>query len=73
MEIIEPMLACPKWMGRPERHPRRAVIGGILHVVHTGCAWRCPPVDFRPWQTVYAHFPPPPATAHLQHTRLTHT
>jgi transposase len=55
-EIIEPMLPLPKWMGRPEKHPRRAVIDAILYVVRTGCAWRYLPVDFPPWQTVYAHF-----------------
>jgi hypothetical protein len=30
-EIIEPMLPLPKWMGRPENHPRRAVIDAILY------------------------------------------
>ncbi|MBW4700440.1 IS5 family transposase [Micromonospora sp. RL09-050-HVF-A] len=55
-EIIEPMLPSPQWMGRPERHPRRAVVDGILYVVRTGCAWRYLPVDFPPWQTVYSHF-----------------
>ncbi|MDG4756438.1 transposase [Micromonospora sp. WMMD710] len=55
-EIIEPMLPSPQWMGRPEKHPRRAVINAILYVVRTGCAWRYLPVDFPPWQTVYAHF-----------------
>ncbi|MET7952216.1 IS5 family transposase [Micromonospora sp. NPDC005324] len=55
-EIIEPMLPSPQWMGRPEKHSRRAVIDAILYVVRTGCAWRYLPVDFPPWQTVYAHF-----------------
>ncbi|MET7670648.1 IS5 family transposase [Micromonospora luteifusca] len=55
-EIIEPMLPSPQWMGRPEKHPRRAVVGAILYVVRTGWAWRYLPVDFPPWQTVYAHF-----------------
>jgi transposase len=55
-EIIEPMLPLPKWMGRPEKHPRRAVIDAILYVVRSGCAWRYLPADFPPWQTVYAHF-----------------
>src|SRR3954468_20137186 len=55
-EIIEPMLPLPKRMGRPQKHPRRAVIDAILYVVRTGCAWRYLPADFPPGQTVYAHF-----------------
>lgn len=55
-ETIEPMLPSPQWMGRPEKHPRRAIVDGILYVVRTGCAWRYLPVDFPPWQTVYSHF-----------------
>ncbi|WP_197699610.1 transposase [Micromonospora zamorensis] len=55
-EIIEPMLPSPQWMGRPEKHPRRAVIDAVLYVVRTGCARWYLPVDFPPWQTVYAHF-----------------
>ncbi|SCF50139.1 transposase, IS4 family [Micromonospora matsumotoense] len=54
--FVEPMLPSPQWMGRPEKHPRRAVVDGILYVVRTGCAWRYLPVDFPPWQTVYSHF-----------------
>ncbi|MGC5664588.1 IS5 family transposase [Micromonospora sp. WMMD723] len=50
------MLPSPQWMGRPEKHPRRAIIDGILYVVRTGCAWRYLPIDFPPWQTVYSHF-----------------
>lgn len=55
-EIIEPMLPLPKWLGRDEKHPRRAIIDGILYVVRTGCSWRQLPVDFPPWPTVYWHF-----------------
>lgn len=50
------MLPSPQWMGRPEKHSRRAVIDAVLYVVRTGCPWRYLPVDFPPWQTVYAHF-----------------
>jgi transposase len=42
--------------GRPEKHPRRAVVDAILYVVRTGCAWRQLPADFPPWQTVYWYF-----------------
>jgi transposase len=39
-EIIKAMLPLPKWTGRPQKHPRRAVIDAILYVVRTGCACR---------------------------------
>ncbi|WP_444950896.1 IS5 family transposase [Micromonospora ureilytica] len=55
-EIIEPVLPSPQRMGRPEKHSRRAVIDAVSYVVRAGCAWRYLPVDFPPWQTVYAHF-----------------
>jgi transposase len=55
-ELIEVMLPLPKWMGRPERHPRRSIVDAILYVVRAGCAWRQLPVDFPPWETVYWHF-----------------
>ena len=42
--------------GRPEKHPRRAIVDAILYVVRTGCAWRQLPADFPPWQTVYWYF-----------------
>jgi transposase len=42
--------------GRPEKHPRRAVVDAILYVVRTGCSWRQLPADFPPWQTVYWYF-----------------
>jgi transposase len=45
-----------KSSGRPEKHPRRAVVDAILYVVRTGCAWRQLPADFPPWQTVYWYF-----------------
>jgi transposase len=55
-ELIEPMLPLPKWMGRPEGHPRRVIVDAILYVVRTGCAWRYLPADFPPWETVYGRF-----------------
>jgi transposase len=55
-EIIEPMLPLPKWLGRQEKHSRRAIVDAILYVVRTGCSWRQLPVDFPPWPTVYWHF-----------------
>jgi transposase len=55
-ELIEAMLPLPKWMGRPEKHPRRVMVDAILYVVRTGCAWRYLPADFPPWETVYGRF-----------------
>jgi transposase len=55
-ELIEPLLPDVKSSGRPEKHPRRAVVDAILYVVRTGCAWRQLPADFPPWQTVYWYF-----------------
>src|SRR4051812_34971640 len=54
--LVEPLLPEPKPGGRPEKHPRRAVVDAILYVVRTGCAWRQLPADFPPWQTVYWYF-----------------
>jgi transposase len=54
--LIEPLLPQVKTGGRPEKHPRRAVVDAILYVVRTGCAWRQLPADFPPWQTVYWYF-----------------
>jgi transposase len=54
--LIEPLLPQVKTGGRPEKHPRRALVDAILYVVRTGCAWRQLPADFPPWQTVYWYF-----------------
>jgi transposase len=54
--LVEPLLPAVKLGGRPEKHPRRSIVDGILYVVRTGCAWRYLPADFPPWQTVYWYF-----------------
>ena len=54
--VIESLLPGVRTGGRPEKHPRRAVVDAILYVVRTGCAWRQLPADFPPWQTVYWWF-----------------
>lgn len=54
--LIEPLLPEAKTGGRPEKHPRRALVDAILYVVRTGCSWRQLPADFPPWQTVYWYF-----------------
>jgi transposase len=54
--LIEPLLPPPRRGGRPEKHPRRAIVDAVLYVVRTGCSWRQLPADFPPWQTVYWYF-----------------
>jgi transposase len=54
--IIEPLLPSARTGGRPEKHPRRAIVDAILYVVRAGCSWRQLPADFPPWQTVYWYF-----------------
>src|SRR5215217_4076611 len=54
--LIVPLLPPVKTGGRPEKHPRRAIVDAILYVVRTGCSWRQLPADFPPWQTVYWYF-----------------
>jgi transposase len=34
----------------------RALPGGVLYVLRTGCAWRHLPLDFPPWQTTLRWF-----------------
>jgi transposase len=54
--LVEPLLPPAGEGGRPEKHPRRAVVDAVLYLVRTGCAWRQLPSDFPPWQTVYWYF-----------------
>jgi transposase len=42
--------------GRPMVHDLRAVIDAIGYVVRNGIEWRALPVDFPPWEAVYAFF-----------------
>jgi transposase len=55
-QLVESLLPAVKTGGRPEKHPRRAIVDAILYVVRTGCSWRQLPADFPPWQTVYWYF-----------------
>jgi transposase len=55
-QLVESLLPAVKTGGRPEKHPRRAIVDAILYVVRTGCSWRQLPADFLPWQTVYWYF-----------------
>jgi len=42
--------------GRPMVHDLRAVVDAIGYVVRNGIEWRALPVDFPPWEAVYAFF-----------------
>jgi transposase len=39
--------------GRPRRDSSRELVNAILYALRGGQAWRLPPHDFPPWQTVY--------------------
>jgi transposase len=54
--VVEPLLPPAGTGGRPEKHPRRAVVDAVFYVVRTGCSWRQLPADVPPWQTVYWYF-----------------
>ena len=40
--------------GRPMEHPLRPMFDGVRYVVRNGIEWRAMPIDFPPWQAVYA-------------------
>jgi transposase len=42
--------------GRPMDHPLRAMLDGVRYVVRNGIEWRALPVDFPPWEAVYAFY-----------------
>jgi len=42
--------------GRPMVHDLRAVVDGIGYVTRNGIEWRAMPVDFPPWDSVYAFY-----------------
>lgn len=42
--------------GRPMVHELRAVLDAVFYVVRNGIEWRALPIDFPPWQAVYAFF-----------------
>jgi transposase len=42
--------------GRPMEHDLRAMLDAIGYVTRYGIEWRALPVDFPPWQAVYAFF-----------------
>jgi len=40
--------------GRPMDHPLRSMLDAVRYVVRNGIEWRAMPVDFPPWEAVYA-------------------
>ena len=71
--LIEPLLPVPACMtpagGRPEKHPRRAIVDAIRSVTDNGGKWRALPVDFPPWQTVHGFFTRWSSTGVVEHIR----
>ena len=54
--ILAPLIPPAKHGGRPRAVDIRAVIGGLLYVLETGCPWRHLPKDFPPKSTVHSYF-----------------
>lgn len=59
-ECIRPLLPVPAWLegrgGRPEGYCHRVMLDAVFYVVDGGIKWRAMPVDFPPWDRVYAFF-----------------
>ncbi|MFE6555696.1 IS5 family transposase [Streptomyces sp. NPDC057746] len=57
---VRPLLPVPGWMrgrgGQPEAYCHRAILDAIRYLVDNGIKWRATPVDFPPWDRVYAFF-----------------
>jgi len=57
---VRPLLPVPGWMrgrgGQPEAYCHRAILDAIRYLVDNGIKWRSMPVDFPPWDRVYAFF-----------------
>ncbi len=56
MAIDRTMISLPKPGGRPRTVTIREGANAIFHILRGGCAWRMPPHEFPPWQTVYYYF-----------------
>ena len=58
--VVRPLLPVPAWLrgrgGQPEAYCRRAMWDAIRCLVDNGIKWRGTPVDFPPWDRVYAYF-----------------
>ncbi|MFD7733642.1 IS5 family transposase [Kitasatospora phosalacinea] len=58
--VVRPLLPVPGWLrgrgGQPEAYCHRAILDAIRYLVDNGTKWRAIPVDFPPWDRVYAFF-----------------
>lgn len=54
--VLAPLIPPARHGGRPREVDIRAVIGGLLYVLETGCPWRHLPKDFPPKSTVHSYF-----------------
>jgi transposase len=60
-EVLRPeaeqvMVELRRATGRPMVHDLRAMLDAVFYVVRNGIEWRALPVDFPPWDAVYAFF-----------------
>ncbi|MEU9155224.1 transposase [Streptomyces sp. NPDC048417] len=58
--VVRPLVPVPGWMrgrgGQPEVYCHRAILDAVRYLVDNGIKWRAMPVDFPPWDRVYAFF-----------------
>jgi transposase len=54
--LLDPLIPKARKAGRPEKHPKRAVLDAIFYLVRSGCAWRMLPHDLPPWKLVWHYF-----------------
>ena len=54
--LLEQMAALVKATGRPMHHSLRAMLDAVFYTARNGIEWRALPVDFPPWQAVYAFY-----------------
>lgn len=54
--VLDPLIPRARQAGRPEKHPKRAILNAIFYLVRSGCAWRMLPNDLPPWKLVRHYF-----------------
>jgi transposase len=58
--LVRELLPVPAWLegrgGQPEGYCHRQILDAIRYLVDNGTKWRAIPVDFPPWDRVYAFF-----------------
>lgn len=55
-EIVRRFIPAAKAGGRPRSVDMRRALDAMFHILRAGCAWRMPPKDYPPWETVYYYF-----------------